>query len=58
LLQAASAARAVRGWLAAPEFATGPAATMAMTYIAMQEQLDGKTVNWLEQVSDEQYPAR
>jgi len=31
---------------------------MAMTYIAMQEQLDGKTVNWLEQVGDEQYPAR
>jgi len=29
----------------------------AMTHIAIQEQLDGKTVDWLEQVSDEQYQA-
>ena len=27
----------------------------AMTHIAIQERLDGKTVEWLEQVSDEQY---
>lgn len=27
----------------------------AMTHIAIQEQKDGKTVDWLEQVSDEQY---
>jgi hypothetical protein len=26
-----------------------------MTHIAMQEQLDGKTVDWMEKVSDEQY---
>jgi len=26
-----------------------------MTHIAIQEQLDGKTVDWLEKVSDEQY---
>jgi hypothetical protein len=26
-----------------------------MTHIAIQEQLDGKAVDWLEQVSDEQY---
>jgi hypothetical protein len=26
-----------------------------MTHIAIQEQLDGKTVDWMEQVSDEQY---
>jgi len=26
-----------------------------MTHIAIQEQLDGKAVEWLEQVSDEQY---
>ena len=27
----------------------------AMTHIAIQEALDGKVVDWLEQVSDEQY---
>jgi hypothetical protein len=27
----------------------------AMTHIAIQEQLDGKTVEWMEKVSDEQY---
>jgi hypothetical protein len=26
-----------------------------MTHIAIQEQLDGKVVDWMEQVSDEQY---
>src|SRR5262249_19832024 len=35
----------------------GAAPTTAMTHIALQEQLDGKTVDWLEQVSDEQYQA-
>jgi quercetin dioxygenase-like cupin family protein len=29
----------------------------AMTHIAIQEALDGKTVDWMEQVSDEQYRA-
>jgi quercetin dioxygenase-like cupin family protein len=33
----------------------GATATTAMTHIAIQEQLDGKPVDWLEQVSDEQY---
>jgi quercetin dioxygenase-like cupin family protein len=33
----------------------GAAPTTAMTHIAIQEQLDGKAVNWLEKVSDEQY---
>jgi quercetin dioxygenase-like cupin family protein len=33
----------------------GAAPTTAMTHIAIQEQLDGKTVEWLEKVSDEQY---
>lgn len=33
----------------------GAAPTTAMTHIAIQEALDGKTVNWLEHVSDEQY---
>jgi quercetin dioxygenase-like cupin family protein len=28
----------------------------AMTHIAIQEQLDGKTADWMEKVSDEQYP--
>lgn len=31
----------------------GPAT--AITHIAIQEKLDGKTVDWLEPVSDEQY---
>jgi hypothetical protein len=26
-----------------------------MTHIAIQERLNGKTVDWLEKVSDEQY---
>ncbi len=26
-----------------------------MTHTAIQEQLDGKTVDWMENVSDEQY---
>jgi len=26
-----------------------------VTYIAIQEQLDGKVVDWMELVSDEQY---
>ncbi len=33
----------------------GAAATTSMTHIAIQEQLDGKAVDWLEKVSDEQY---
>jgi len=35
----------------------GATATTGMTHIAIQEQLDGKTVDWLEKVSDEQYGA-
>ena len=33
----------------------GATPTTAMTHIAIQEQLDGKAVDWMEQVSDEQY---
>jgi quercetin dioxygenase-like cupin family protein len=33
----------------------GATATSAMTHIAIQEKLDGKTAEWMEQVSDEQY---
>jgi quercetin dioxygenase-like cupin family protein len=33
----------------------GAAPATAMTHIAVQEQLDGKTVDWMEKVSDEQY---
>jgi quercetin dioxygenase-like cupin family protein len=33
----------------------GAAPTTAMTHIAIQEQLDGKSVDWMEKVSDEQY---
>ena len=35
----------------------GAAPTTAMTHIAVQEQLDGKAVEWMEKVSDEQYGA-
>jgi quercetin dioxygenase-like cupin family protein len=33
----------------------GATPTIAMTHIAIQEQLDGKAVEWMEKVSDEQY---
>jgi hypothetical protein len=35
----------------------GAAPTTAMTHIAIQEALDGKVVDWMEHVSDEQYRA-
>ena len=36
----------------------GAAADAAMTHLAIQEALDGKAVDWLEQVSDAQYRGR
>ena len=33
----------------------GASPTVAMSHIAIQEALDGKAVDWLEQVSDTQY---
>ncbi|RWX08937.1 cupin domain-containing protein [Rhizobium leguminosarum] len=33
----------------------GASPTTAMTHIAIQEQLDGKVVDWMEQVTDTQY---
>ena len=33
----------------------GAAPSTAMTHIAIQERLDGKAVDWLEQVGDAQY---
>ena len=33
----------------------GATATLGMTHIAISEALDGKTVDWMEQVSEEQY---
>jgi quercetin dioxygenase-like cupin family protein len=33
----------------------GATPTTAMTHIAIQEQLNGKVVDWMEKVSDEQY---
>jgi quercetin dioxygenase-like cupin family protein len=33
----------------------GASPNTAMTHIAIQESLNGKTVEWLEKVSDEQY---
>jgi quercetin dioxygenase-like cupin family protein len=35
----------------------GATPTTAMTDIAIQEHLDGKTADWMEKVSDEQYQA-
>jgi quercetin dioxygenase-like cupin family protein len=35
----------------------GASPTTGMAHIAIQEQLNGKNVNWLEKVSDEQYLA-
>jgi len=35
----------------------GASPTTAMTHIAIQEKLDGKTVDWMEHVTDEQYRA-
>ena len=34
----------------------GATPTTAMTHIAIQEQQDGKTVDWMEHVSEERYP--
>ncbi|MFZ1218604.1 MAG: cupin domain-containing protein [Chthoniobacterales bacterium] len=36
----------------------GAAPTTAMTHIAIQEQLDGKAVEWLEKVTDDQYEGK
>ncbi len=36
----------------------GATATTAMTHIAVQEKLNGKAVDWMEKVSDEQYMPR
>jgi quercetin dioxygenase-like cupin family protein len=36
----------------------GAAPTTAVTHIAIQESLDGKAADWMEQVSDEQYQGR
>jgi quercetin dioxygenase-like cupin family protein len=33
----------------------GASPTTSMTHIAIQEALDGKNVEWLEPVTDEQY---
>jgi quercetin dioxygenase-like cupin family protein len=36
----------------------GASPTTAMTHIAVQEALDGKTVEWMEPVNDEQYQGK
>ena len=36
----------------------GASPATAMTHIAIQERLDGKAVEWLEKVTDEQYQGR
>jgi quercetin dioxygenase-like cupin family protein len=33
----------------------GASPSIAMTHIAIQEKLDGKVVDWMEQVTDDQY---
>ena len=43
-------------WFAAGEkHWHGATATTAMTHIAIQENLNGKVVDWMEKVTDEQY---
>lgn len=43
-------------WIAAGEkHWHGATPTTAMTHIAIQEKLDGKPVDWMEKVSDEEY---
>lgn len=34
-----------------------PLSVTAMTRVTIQEQLDGKAIDWMEKVSDEQYQA-
>ena len=36
----------------------GASPSTAMTHIAIQERLDGRTADWLEKVTDEQYEGR
>ena len=36
----------------------GAAPTTAMTHVAVLEQLDGKSADWMEKVGDEQYEPR
>jgi quercetin dioxygenase-like cupin family protein len=36
----------------------GASPSTAMTHIAIQENLDGKVVDWMEKVTDEQYEGR
>ena len=36
----------------------GASPTTAMTHIAIQESLEGKAVDWMEKVSDDQYHAK
>ena len=36
----------------------GASPTTAMTHLAIQEALDGKAVDWMEKVGDEQYQAK
>jgi quercetin dioxygenase-like cupin family protein len=46
-------------WFAADEkHWHGATPTTAMTHIAIQEALHGSPVDWMEQVSDAQYPSR
>jgi len=46
-------------WFAAGEkHWHGASSGTAMTHIAIQEKLDGRAVDWLEKVSDDQYEGR
>jgi hypothetical protein len=46
----------VRAWRKA--LARGATPTTAMNHIAIQEALNGNTVEWLEKVSEEQYSSK
>jgi quercetin dioxygenase-like cupin family protein len=46
-------------WFAAGEkHWHGASSTVAMTHLAIQETLDGKAVDWMEKVSDDQYTSK
>ena len=45
------------GSLRARSTGLGATATTEVTFIALQEELDGRTIDWMEHVTDDQYKA-
>ena len=53
--QRANSATSQRAQVGCEKHWHGATATTAMTHVAIQEKLDGKTVERMEKVADEQY---